>query len=62
MVPGVTIGGFIPALFGSFVYAIINTALTGILGIDSGDSFYGSTHAADAHQGLGTPEQHRPDS
>ncbi len=42
VVPGVTIGGFIPALVGSFVYAIINTALTGILGIDSGDSFYGS--------------------
>ena len=42
VVPGVTVGGFIPALFGSFVYAIINTALTGILGIDSGDSFYGS--------------------
>jgi uncharacterized membrane protein YvlD (DUF360 family) len=42
VVPGVTIGGFFPALFGSFVYAIINTALTGILGIDSGDSFYGS--------------------
>ncbi len=42
VVPGVTIGGFVPALFGSFVYAIINTALTGILGIDRGDSFYGS--------------------
>jgi uncharacterized membrane protein YvlD (DUF360 family) len=42
VVPGVTIGGFVPALFGSFIYAIINTALTGILGIDSGDSFYGS--------------------
>ena len=42
VVPGVTMSAaFIPALFGSFVYAIINTALTGILGVDSGDSFYG---------------------
>jgi uncharacterized membrane protein YvlD (DUF360 family) len=41
VVPGVSISGFLPALLASFVYAIINTALTAILGIDSGDSFYG---------------------
>ena len=41
VVPGVHVGGFVPALIGSFVFAIINTILTAILGIDSGDSFYG---------------------
>ena len=39
--PGVHINGFLTALVGSFVYAIINTILTAVLGIDSGDSFYG---------------------
>ena len=29
------------ALVGSFVYAIINTVLTAILGVDSGGSYYG---------------------
>jgi uncharacterized membrane protein YvlD (DUF360 family) len=41
IVPGVHVGGLFPALIGSFVYAIINTILTAILGVDSGDSFYG---------------------
>ncbi len=41
IVPGVHVGTFLAALVGSFVYAIINTILTSILGIDSGDSFYG---------------------
>ncbi len=41
LVPGVHVGGFMTALAGSFVYAIVNTALTAILGVDSGDSFYG---------------------
>jgi uncharacterized membrane protein YvlD (DUF360 family) len=41
LVPGVHVGGLLPALIGSFVYAIINTVLTAILGVDSGDSFYG---------------------
>jgi uncharacterized membrane protein YvlD (DUF360 family) len=41
VVPGVHIGGFVTALIGSFVFAIINTVLTAVLGIDSGDSFYG---------------------
>ena len=41
IVPGVHVGSFLTALIGSFVYAIINTILTAILGIDSGDSFYG---------------------
>jgi uncharacterized membrane protein YvlD (DUF360 family) len=41
LVPGVHVGGLFPALVGSFIYAIVNTVLTAILGIDSGDSFYG---------------------
>jgi len=41
LVPGVQTGGLISGLIGSFVYAIINTILTAILGLDSGDSFYG---------------------
>jgi uncharacterized membrane protein YvlD (DUF360 family) len=41
VVAGVHVAGFVSALVGSFVYAIINTALTAILGVDSGDSFYG---------------------
>ena len=41
LVPGIHVGGLLSGLIGSFVYAIINTALTAILGIDSGDSVYG---------------------
>jgi uncharacterized membrane protein YvlD (DUF360 family) len=41
LVPGVHVGGLLSGLIGSFIYAIINTALTAILGIDSGDSVYG---------------------
>ena len=39
--PGVHVDGFLTALFGSFVFAFINTALTAILGIDRGGSYYG---------------------
>jgi uncharacterized membrane protein YvlD (DUF360 family) len=39
--PGVHVDGFVTALIASFVYAIINTILTAILGIDSGGSYYG---------------------
>jgi len=39
--PGVHVDGFGTALIGSFIYAIINTALTALLGVDSGDSYYG---------------------
>ena len=39
--PGVHVDGFGTALIASFVYAIINTILTAILGIDSGGSYYG---------------------
>jgi uncharacterized membrane protein YvlD (DUF360 family) len=39
-VPGVRIAGVWAALIGSFVYAIINTILTSILGIDRGGSYY----------------------
>ncbi len=41
LVPGAHVAGFFPALIGSFIYAIVNTILTSVLGIDSGDSFYG---------------------
>jgi uncharacterized membrane protein YvlD (DUF360 family) len=39
--PGVHVGGFLTALIGSFVFAIVNTILTAILGVDRGGSFYG---------------------
>ena len=39
--PGVHVDGFVVALIGSFVYAIFNTVLTSILGVDSGGSYYG---------------------
>ncbi|HEY4189574.1 MAG TPA: phage holin family protein [Candidatus Limnocylindrales bacterium] len=40
--PGVHLdNGFLTALLGSFVYAIFNTIITAVLGVDSGDSFYG---------------------
>jgi uncharacterized membrane protein YvlD (DUF360 family) len=38
---GIEIARFSTALIGSFVYAIANTVLTAILGVDIGDSFYG---------------------
>ncbi|MFI5225110.1 MAG: phage holin family protein [Candidatus Limnocylindrales bacterium] len=41
LVPGAHVAGFFPALIGSFIYAIVNTILTSVLGVDSGDSFYG---------------------
>ncbi len=39
--PGVHVDAFLTALVGSFVYAIVNTILTSILGVDRGGSFYG---------------------
>ena len=39
--PGVHVDGFGTALIASFIYAIINTILTAILGVDSGESYYG---------------------
>jgi uncharacterized membrane protein YvlD (DUF360 family) len=39
--PGVHVDGFFTALVASFVYAIINTILTAVLGADTGESFYG---------------------
>src|SRR6478672_3511221 len=41
LAPGVHVDAFGTALVASFVYAIINTVLTAILGIDSGGSYYG---------------------
>ena len=39
--PGVQVDGFVVALIGSFIYAIINTILTSILGVDRSGSYYG---------------------
>ena len=39
--PGVHVDGFLTALIASFVFAIINTVLTAILGVDRGGSYYG---------------------
>lgn len=41
LAPGVHLSGFVAALVASFIYAIINSVLTAILGIDSGGSYYG---------------------
>jgi uncharacterized membrane protein YvlD (DUF360 family) len=38
---GVQVDGFVSALIGSFVYAGINTALTALLGVDRGGSYFG---------------------
>ena len=66
-VGGVDVSGiFTGALLASFVYAIFNTVLTAILGVDSGDSFYGTARPAAAPQarraavGPAGP-RHRPD-
>ena len=39
--PGVHVDGFGTALIASFVYAIVNTILTALLGVDRGGSYYG---------------------
>ena len=41
LAPGVHINGFVTALIGSFIYAIVNTVITAVLGVDAGDSYYG---------------------
>jgi uncharacterized membrane protein YvlD (DUF360 family) len=41
LAPGIHVDAFLTALIGSFIYAIINTILTAILGVDSGGSYYG---------------------
>jgi uncharacterized membrane protein YvlD (DUF360 family) len=41
LAPGVHVDAFGTALIGSFIYAIITTILTAILGVDSGGSYYG---------------------
>ena len=40
--PGIHVDGWGTAFIASFVYAIFNTILTAILGIDSGGSYYGT--------------------
>ncbi len=41
LAPGVHVDSFVTALLGSFIFAIITTVLTAILGVDSGGSYYG---------------------
>jgi uncharacterized membrane protein YvlD (DUF360 family) len=41
IVPGIHVAGFGTALVASFVYAIIGSVLTWILGVDQGGSYYG---------------------
>ncbi len=41
VVPGVRVDGFLTALVGSLIYAIIDTILTAILAVDRGGSYYG---------------------
>ncbi|MBV9172673.1 MAG: phage holin family protein [Chloroflexi bacterium] len=41
LVPGIRIDGFLAALAGSFVYAILDSVLTWILAVDRGGSYYG---------------------
>ncbi len=41
LAPGVQVDSFVTALVASFIYAIFNTILTAILGIDSSGSYYG---------------------
>ncbi|HEX5015018.1 MAG TPA: phage holin family protein [Candidatus Limnocylindrales bacterium] len=41
LAPGVHVDAFLTAVIASFIYAIINTILTAIFAVDSGDSFYG---------------------
>jgi len=40
LVPGIQLGGVLSALIASFVYAIINTILTAIFGVDRGGTYY----------------------
>jgi uncharacterized membrane protein YvlD (DUF360 family) len=39
--PGVQVDGLLPAIIGSFVYGIVNAALTWALGVDRGGSYFG---------------------
>jgi uncharacterized membrane protein YvlD (DUF360 family) len=41
LAPGVEVDGFTTAFIASFIYAAFNTALTAILGVDRGASYYG---------------------
>jgi uncharacterized membrane protein YvlD (DUF360 family) len=41
LAPGVHLAGFLSGLIASFVYAIINTALTAVLGVDRDGSYFG---------------------
>jgi uncharacterized membrane protein YvlD (DUF360 family) len=40
LVPGIQLGGVLTALIASFVYAIVNTILTAIFGVDRGGTYY----------------------
>jgi uncharacterized membrane protein YvlD (DUF360 family) len=42
LVPGVHVDGFLTALVGSIIYAIIVTILTALFNVDQGETYYGS--------------------
>ncbi len=42
LLPGVHVAGFLTALVGSFIYAIIDTFLTSLFNVDQGETYYGS--------------------
>jgi uncharacterized membrane protein YvlD (DUF360 family) len=59
LAPGVTVDGFLTALIGSFIFAIINTILVSILAVDSGEGFY-SLLIQNLLQKRGVPRTDRP--
>jgi len=42
LTPGVSISSLLTAIVGSFVFAIVNSTLTAVLGVDRGGSYFGS--------------------
>ncbi len=58
-VPGVRVNGFATALVGSFIYAVVDTILTSILGVDRGGTYYNQLIRA-LLVGLAPPPTQRP--
>src|SRR5262245_22879221 len=55
LLPGVHFTGTVAALIASFVYAIVNTVLTAVLGVDSGGSYFGYLVQALRRKGAAPP-------
>ena len=58
--PGVHVDGFLTALIGSFVYAIINTILTSILGVDRGRLVLRAAHPDSSSSSERGPQSDQP--